>query len=66
MGQCFPLPEDENVRNTMQQHAENHEKIFNMYNFDVVPKPGSDMDKAQKLWDKKEVRCASRTLIGCT
>ena len=39
----------------MQQHAENHEKIFNMYNFDVVPKPGSDMDKAQKLWDKKEV-----------
>lgn len=55
MGQCFPLPEDENVRNTMQQHAENHEKIFNMYNFDVVPKPGSDMDKAQKLWDKKEV-----------
>ena len=57
MGQCFPLPEDENVRNTMQQHAENHEKIFNMYNFDVVPKPGSDMDKAQKLWDKKEVCC---------
>jgi arylamine N-acetyltransferase len=62
MGQCFPLPEDENVRNTMQQHAENHEKIFNMYNFDVVPKPGSDMDKAQKLWDKKEVRCMSSLL----
>jgi hypothetical protein len=60
MGQCFPLPEDENVRNTMQQHAENHEKIFNMYNFDVVPKPGSDMDKAQKLWDKKEARKAAR------
>ena len=59
MGQCFPLPDDENVREAMQRHAENHEKIFNMYNFDVVPKPGSDMDKAQKLWDKKQVCCLS-------
>jgi arylamine N-acetyltransferase len=65
MGQCFPLPDDENVREAMQRHAENHEKIFNMYNFDLVPKPGSDMDKAQKLWDKKQVCCASRLLTCC-
>ena len=67
MGQCFPLPDDENVREAMQRHAENHEKIFNMYNFDLVPKPGSDMDKAQKLWDKKQVCCLSRLprLLTC-
>lgn len=35
MGQCFPLPDDENVRETMLTHAENYEKIYNMYNFDV-------------------------------
>lgn len=65
MGQCFPLPDDENVREGMQRHAENYQKIYNMYNFDVVPKPGSDMDKAQKLWDKKQVRLACAHEAAC-
>lgn len=65
MGQCFPLPEDDHVKETMQTHAENYEKIFNSYNFDVVPTPGSDMDKAQRLWDAQvaKKKAARRRVI---
>ncbi len=56
MGQCFPLPDDESLREAMQLHAENHVKIYNMYNFDRVPEPGSDMDNAEKLWNKQKVK----------
>lgn len=56
MGQCFPLPDDENVREAMTTHAQNYEKIYNMYNFDVVPAPGSDMEKAEQLWAKIQAR----------
>lgn len=54
MGQCFPLPDDPYVRENMRVNARNHQRIYDMYNFDVVPRPGSDMEKATKLWEKQE------------
>ena len=64
MGQCFPLPEDENLKEGMLEHARNYERIYNMYNFDVEPPPGSDMAKAQALWDKKEVGARNKRTAG--
>ncbi len=63
MGQCFPLPDDENLKEAMAKHAHNHEFIFNQYNFDVDTLPGSEMEKAERLWRRKkavEARDAAR------
>lgn len=38
MGQCFPIPEDEGIKRQMLTTAENHRKIFRMYNFDYITK----------------------------
>ena len=54
MGQCFPLPDDENLKEAMAKHAHNHEFIFNQYNFDVDTPAGSDMEKAERLWRRKK------------
>lgn len=51
-GQCVPLPDDENLKNQMSMHAINHQIIWDQYNFDYDPAPGSDMWKAQKWWKK--------------
>lgn len=34
MGQCFPVPDDGEVKRQMMTTAENQEKIYRMYNFD--------------------------------
>ena len=56
MGQCHPLPDNEELKEEMRLHARNHARIFNMYNFDYDPSPKSDLVKAWKLFAKKVVR----------
>ena len=34
MGQCFPVPDDDNIKQQMIRTAENQQKIYRMYNFD--------------------------------
>ncbi|KAK9850798.1 hypothetical protein WJX84_009215 [Apatococcus fuscideae] len=53
MGQCHPLPENEELKDEMRKHARNHARIFNMYNFDYDPAPKSDLVKAWKHFSKK-------------
>ena len=55
MGQCFALPEDAALRASMAKHAHNHQFIYNQYNFDLETVPGSDMEKAERLWRRKQV-----------
>lgn len=38
MGQCFPVPDDDSIKQQMMTTAENAEKIYRMYNFDYVTK----------------------------
>eukprot|EP00803_Ostreobium_quekettii_P009913 evm.model.scf_942EXC.5 EVM.evm.TU.scf_942EXC.5 scf_942EXC:31247-37403(+) len=53
-GQCFPVPDDEKLQKAMIRHAQNYERIHNMYNFDYDPPPGSDMWKAERYWKKQQ------------
>ena len=34
MGQCFPVPDDDDIKQQMIRTAENQQKIYRMYNFD--------------------------------
>ena len=36
MGQCFPIPDDGDIKRQMITTAENQRKIYRMYNFDYV------------------------------
>lgn len=38
MGQCFPVPDDDAIKQQMMTTAENAEKIYRMYNFDYNTK----------------------------
>jgi hypothetical protein len=38
----------------MRSAAANHQKIYNMYNIPYVTEPGSIMEKATKLWKRKQ------------
>ena len=38
MGQCYPLPDNDEVKQVMLRTADNHRKIFNMWNFDYHTK----------------------------
>ena len=55
MGQCFPIPDDEDIKHQMVLTAENQRKIYRMYNFDYVTKvaaPHTDLPKLlQRLLD---------------
>lgn len=53
MGQCYDVPEDEELYRTMSLHADNYRKIHDLYNFDYDPKPGSDLYNALKYQEKK-------------
>lgn len=55
MGQCHPLPDNEQLKGEMRLHARNHARIFDMYNFDYDPSPDSDLVKAWNLYAKKVV-----------
>lgn len=56
LGQCHPVPADPSLRSAMVHAAENHQRIYDAYNLPYDPEPGSDLDKAQKLWRKREAR----------
>jgi hypothetical protein len=56
LGQCHPVPEDPKLRDSMARSAANHRRIHESYNLPYEAEPGSDMDKAQKMWRKKQVR----------
>lgn len=49
LGQCHPLPDDVNIRLEMARVAHNYKHVYNMYNFDYDPAPGS----AQYLVDQR-------------
>ena len=66
MGQCFPLPDDKNLQTEMGKHAHNHQFIFDQYNFDVETPPGSDMEKAERLWRRKQARHSPLTHHACS
>ena len=56
MGQCHPIPDDQKVKEAMLRAAAAHQKIYDSYNLPYEVEPGSDLDKAQKLWRRKEAR----------
>ena len=58
MGQCFPIPDDENLKASMALAAANHRRIFDSYNLPYDPEPGSDLERATKLWKRKQARRA--------
>ncbi|KAK9803569.1 hypothetical protein WJX72_000735 [[Myrmecia] bisecta] len=60
MGQVHPIPEDDNLKAEMLKHARNYERIYNMYNFDAVTLPGSDMEKAERVWRRELARRRAR------
>jgi len=48
MGQCHEAPEDEDLVNELVRHAANYQRIYDMYNFDYDPPPGSNQYKAME------------------
>ena len=46
LGQCFNIPDDEDLQKTLLNHAENYQRIHDMYNLDYDPAPGSNLYKA--------------------
>jgi hypothetical protein len=56
LGQCHPVPEDSKIRDAMTRAAANHQRIYDSYNIPYETVPGSDLDKAQKLWKKKQTK----------
>lgn len=58
LGQCHPIPEDAQLKSQMRIHARNALKIHNAYNIPYEVEPGSDLDKAIKLHEKKQARRA--------
>lgn len=56
LGQCHPIPDSPHLKHAMSVAASNHEKIHDAYNLPYDPEPGSDMDKAMKLWKRKEAK----------
>ena len=56
LGQCHPVPGEPGLRAAMAAAADNHQRIHDAYNLPYDPEPGSDMDKAQKLWRRRQAR----------
>lgn len=46
----------DSVKDAMVQAADMHARIYQSYNLPYDPAPGSIMDKAMKLWRKKQSR----------
>ena len=53
LGQCHPIPEDPKLKAAMERAGDNHQRIHDSYNLPYDPEPGSDMDKAMKLWKRQ-------------
>jgi len=56
MGQCHPIPQNPSLKAAMTRAAANHKRIYDSYNLPYDPEPGSDLDKASKLWRRREAR----------
>lgn len=56
MGQCHPVPSNPKLKEAMSVAAANHQRIYDSYNLPYKPEPGSDLDKAEKLWRRKQTR----------
>lgn len=56
LGQCHPIPDDPSLKAAMARAAANHQRIYDSYNLPYDPEPGSDMDKAMKVWRRKQAR----------
>eukprot|EP00798_Chlamydomonas_sp_ICE-L_P018651 gene18651-25167_t len=41
LGQCHPIPNDQSLRMQMLRIAQNYSRIYEMYNFDYDPEPGT-------------------------
>ncbi|GFR52136.1 hypothetical protein Agub_g14651, partial [Astrephomene gubernaculifera] len=57
LGQCHPIPEDPSLRAEMAKVADNYTAIYEMYNFDWDPEPGSVQYKIdQRIRRAQELR----------
>eukprot|EP00887_Chlorella_sp_A99_P002543 scaffold6.g2543.t1 len=56
LGQVHPMPDDDNVKAAMLRAADTHRKIHEHYNLPYAPEPGSVMDKAMRLWRRRQAR----------
>jgi hypothetical protein len=56
LGQCHGVPAEPALRAGMARAAANHARIWNGYNLPYEAEPGSVMDKAQRLWKRREAR----------
>ena len=56
IGQCHAVPDDPTLRDSMARAAANHQRIYDSYNLPYDVAPGSDLDKAQKMWNRKQTK----------
>lgn len=49
LGQCHPIPDDDNLKREMLKHARNYRRIYNQYNLPFFAKPGDDLFAAARL-----------------
>mmetsp|Transcript_15921 Transcript_15921/g.34385 ORF Transcript_15921/g.34385 Transcript_15921/m.34385 type:complete len:916 (+) Transcript_15921:178-2925(+) len=60
LGQCHPVPDDKAIRMEMVRVAKNYQHIYEMYNFDYDPEPGSVQYKIdQRIKRAEELRMKS-------
>lgn len=56
LGLCHSIPNDSKLKNAMSKAAAVQQHIHDMYNIPENPEPGSILEKAMKLWKKKQAR----------
>lgn len=56
LGLCHPIPNNPRLKKAMTKAAVIQKEIHDMYNLPEEPEPGSVMDKAMKLWKRKQVK----------
>ena len=56
MGQCHPIPDDARLKAQMRLHARNAWKVHQAYNLPYEVEPGSDLDKAIQLDQRRQAR----------
>eukprot|EP00873_Tetraselmis_striata_P037018 jgi/Tetstr1/457282/TSEL_043887.t1 len=58
MGQTHPIPDDPQLKESMMKNARNHQRIWEMYNLEREPSPGSDLEKAIALGKERDEKRA--------
>lgn len=56
LGLCHSIPNDSKLKNAMSKAAAVQQHIHDMYNIPENPEPGSILEKAMKLWKRKQAR----------